>query len=152
MKPAVVRIGASLEPGLLRALDGWTKERNSPSRSDSIRFLIRKEMAEKELDDPEADAVGTVMVLFRHNAPNVLQRMVEAQHRWGQHIRSSSHVHLEGGACVETMILVGRRGEVERAAEDIRGVKGILQGRFVVTTPAVAGGATGHQHPHRVTR
>lgn len=148
----VVRVGASLEPDLLRALDAWTKERNSRSRSDSIRFLIRKELAEKELDDPDADSVGTLMVLFRHDAPSVLRRLVEAQHRWGDHIRSSSHVHLEAGACVEAMVLAGRRTEIEKAAEDIRGVKGIIQGRFVVTTPAVAGGVTGHRHPHHPPR
>jgi hypothetical protein len=49
---------------------------------------------------------------------------------------------------VEVLILVGRRREIESASEDLRGVKGILQGRFDTITPAVAGGKTGHHHPH----
>ncbi|MFI5413613.1 MAG: CopG family ribbon-helix-helix protein, partial [Candidatus Lutacidiplasmatales archaeon] len=38
-----MRVGVSLEPELLHLLDRWVSERNSPSRSDAIRSLIRKE-------------------------------------------------------------------------------------------------------------
>ena len=138
----------SLEPGLLRLLDGWVAERNSPSRSDAIRALIRKELADHELGDPDADAVATVMLIYRHEAPNLLARITEVEHRWGSHIRSSSHVHLEGGSCLQLLALVGRREEVVRAAEDLRGIRGIAFGRYVLGSPAVAGGATGHHHPH----
>jgi CopG family nickel-responsive transcriptional regulator len=144
----VVRLGVSLEPELLELLDSWVKQRNSPSRSDAIRFLIRKELSEQELSDPQADAVGTVMVLYRHTAPNVMRRLTAAQHRWGEHIRSSIHVHLEGDACLEILVLAGKRSEIEKAAEDLRGVKGIRHGSFLITTPEVAGGRTGHRHPH----
>ena len=149
MGERVVRLGVSLEPELLGALDRWVRHRNSPSRSEAIRFLIRKELAEQQAGDPDADAIGTVTLLYRHGAPNVLRRLTAAEHRWGAHIRSSTHVHLEGEACVEVLILGGRRSEVEAAAEELRGVKGIREGRFVITAPIVAGGRTGHEHPHR---
>ncbi|MCI4339956.1 MAG: hypothetical protein L3J73_01620, partial [Thermoplasmata archaeon] len=61
-------------------------------------------------------------------------------------------VHLHGGACVESLILFGSRREVEAAADDLRGVKGILQGRFETLTPSVAGGGTDHAHPHAHAR
>ncbi len=144
----VVRLGLSLEPELLARLDEWVRRRNSPSRSDAVRFLVRKELAEKGLDDPEADAVGSVTLLYRHDDANVLRRLTAAEHRWGDHVRSSTHVHLHGGACVESLILFGSRREIEAAAEDLRGVKGILQGVFETLTPAVAGGVTDHAHPH----
>lgn len=148
MPKRVVRLGVSLEPDLLGSLDRWVRHRNSPSRSDAIRFLIRKELSEHALVDPEADAVGTVMVLYRHTAPNVLRRLTSAQHRWGDHIQSSTHFHLKGDACLEVLVLKGKRAEVEQAAEDIRGVKGILQGDYLVGTPGIAKGSTGHRHPH----
>jgi CopG family nickel-responsive transcriptional regulator len=144
----VVRLGVSLEPVLLQELDRWVRARHSRSRSDGIRFLIRKEMAEKALQDPDSDAVGTVVLLYRHDAPNVLRRLTAAQHRWGEHIHASTHVHLRGDACIEVLILLGKRREVEAAAESLRGVKGVRQGRYLVTTPEVAGGRTGHRHPH----
>jgi len=148
MPRGVVRLGVSLEPELLDSLDRWVTSRNSPSRSDAIRFLIRKELSEHALADPTADAVGTVMILYRHTSPNVLRRLTAAQHRWGEHIQSSNHFHLHGDACLEVLVLKGRRDEVERAAEDIRGVKGILQGDYLVGTPGIAHGSTGHRHPH----
>jgi len=144
----VVRTGVSLEPSLLALLDRWVEERNSPSRSDAIRALIRKELSNRTLSDPDSDALGVVALLYRHDAPNVLRRLTAAEHRWGDHIRSTTHVHLEGDACAEVVLLLGRRLEIEKAAEDLRGVKGVLDGGWLVTAPAVAGGRTGHHHPH----
>jgi CopG family nickel-responsive transcriptional regulator len=148
MTSRVVRVGVSLEPELLRQLDDWVQQRNSPSRSDAIRALIRKELADRTLSDPDSDALGVVALLYRHDTPNVLRRLTAAEHRWGEHVRSTTHVHLEGDACAEVVLLLGRRREIEKAAEDLRGVKGVMDGGWLVTAPAVAGGRTGHHHPH----
>ena len=149
MPRGVVRTAVSLEPEVLDALDRWVRMRNSASRSEAIRFLVRKETSDASLEvDAESDAVGTVMVLYDHRDPMVQRRLTHAQHRWGEHIRSTSHVHLEGDICLEVMILAGRRGELVRAAEDLRGVKGVHQGDYLLATPATAGGRTGHRHPH----
>ncbi len=145
----VVRLGVSLEPDLLALLDGWVRARNSSSRSEALRALIRKELAEHELGDPNSDSVASVLLLYRHDAPNVLRRLTAVEHRWGVHVRSSSHVHLEGGSCMQLIGLVGKRVEVVNAAEDLRGVKGIAYGQYSLGTPLVAGGTTGHRHPHR---
>jgi CopG family transcriptional regulator, nickel-responsive regulator len=144
----VVRVGVSLEPELLTLLDRWVEERNSPSRSDAIRALIRKELADRTLADPNSDALGVVALLYRHDTPNVMQRLTAAEHRWGEHVRSTSHVHLEGEACAEVLVLLGRRQEVESAARDLGGVRGVLGGESLVLTPSIAGGRTGHRHPH----
>ncbi len=151
-RPGVVRLGLSLEPELLALLDAWVRRRNSPSRSDAIRFLIRKELAGRTLEDPGADALGAVALLYRHDTPNVLRRLTAAEHRWGEHVRASTHVHLKGEACAEILVLLGKRREVESAAEDLRGVRGIVEGAFLVTSPAAAGGRTGHHHPHGAGR
>ena len=152
MSRNVVRTAISLERDLLRVLDDWVRQRNSPSRSDAIRALIRKELSEVTLADPEADALGVVALLYRHSTPNVLERLTTAEHRWGEHVRSTTHVHLEGDVCAEVVVLVGRRREVDAAAEDLRGVRGVLEGGSLALTPAVAGGKTGHRHPHRSGR
>jgi CopG family transcriptional regulator, nickel-responsive regulator len=144
----VVRLGVSLEPELLALLDRWVEERNSPSRSDAIRTLIHKEVSDRTLSDPDADAFGVVALLYRHATPNVLRRLTAAEHRWGEHVRFTAHVHLKGDACAEVVVLLGRRREVERASEDLRGVKGVLDGGWILKAPSVAGGRTGHHHPH----
>jgi CopG family nickel-responsive transcriptional regulator len=136
MAKRVVRVGVSLEPEIREALDRWARLRNAASRSEAIRFLVRKELSDTELADPDADAVGSVMVLYDHRSPNVQSRLTEAQHRWGDHI------------CLEVMVLAGRRAELVRAAEDLRGVKGISQGDYILADPRIAGGSSGHEHPH----
>ncbi|MCI4363936.1 MAG: nickel-responsive transcriptional regulator NikR [Thermoplasmata archaeon] len=152
MSERVVRTAVSLEPSVLAALDRWVRQRNSASRSEAVRFLVRKELSEGRLGEPDSDAVGTVMVLYDHRSPTVQRRLTAAQHRWGEHIRSSSHVHLEGGVCLEVMVMVGQRKELERAAEDLRGVKGVSQGDYLLATPGIAGGHSGHRHPHAHSR
>ena len=144
----VVRLGVSLEPELLAHLDAWVRRRNSASRSDALRSLIRKELVEEELDDPDADAVASVMLLYRHDAPSVLRRLTAEEHRWGPHIRFTGHAHLEGNACVEIVVVAGKRAEVIAAAEDLRGVRGVSFGDYSLVSPRVSGGATGHRHPH----
>ncbi len=148
MTRKVVRTAISLEPELLASLDRWVGERNSRSRSDAVRSLIRQELSGRALADPDADTLGAVTLLYRHGTPNVLERLMAAEHRWGDHIRSTTHIHLEGEACAEVVVLLGRRREVEAAAEDLRGVKGIVGGGWVTTAPSIAGGSTGHVHPH----
>ncbi len=148
-KEYVVRLGVSLEPSLLRLLDAWVRERNSPSRSDAIRALIRKELSDQTLGDPDADSVATVTLLYRHDAPNVLRRLAAEQHRWGDHIRFSGHIHLRGDTCVEVLGMVGSRRELVRAAEDLRGIRGVAFGDYSITSPSIVGGSTGHRHPHR---
>ncbi len=145
----VVRLGVSLEPSLLDALDRWVRARNSPSRSDAIRFLVRKELADTESVDPNSNAIGTVMVLYRHTTPNVLRRLTAAQHHWGRHVRFATHVHLNGEECMEIVVLAGKRSEVRAAAEDIRGVKGVLQGDYLIGAPGAIGGTTRRNHLHR---
>jgi CopG family transcriptional regulator, nickel-responsive regulator len=152
MTARVSRTTISLEPDLLARLDHWVRRRSSRNRSDALRSIIRGELARTTLADPESDAVATVTLLYRHDASNLLERLTAAEHRWGEHIRSSTHVHLKGGACLEVLVLTGKGNEVVAAAEDLRGVRGISLGDYVVSSPRVAGGTTGHHHPHGTSR
>ncbi len=148
MTGKVVRTTVSLEPELLAQLDRWVARRSNRSRSDAVRDLIRQHATRETLADPGADALGAVALLYRHTTPNVLRRLTAVEHRWGDHVRSTQHIHLEGDACVEVVVLFGRRFEVAAAAEELRGVKGILGGGYLSASPSVAGGTTGHRHPH----
>ena len=148
MTPRVTRTTVSLDPDLLARLDPWVHRRNSRNRSDALRAIIRAELGRTTVSDPEADAVATVTLLYRHDASNLLERLTAAEHRWGEHIRSSTHVHLQGGACLEVLVLTGKGREVVAAAEDLRGVRGISLGEYVLSSPRLAGGTTGHHHPH----
>jgi CopG family transcriptional regulator, nickel-responsive regulator len=148
MTSRITRTTVSLDPDLLARLDHWVHRRNSRNRSEALRAIIRGELGRTSVSDPEADAVATVTLLYRHDAPNLLERLTAAEHRWGEHIRSSTHVHLQGGACLEVLVLTGKRREVVAAADDLRGVRGIALGEYVLSSPRLAGGTTGHRHPH----
>lgn len=145
----VVRLGVSLDAPLREALDRWVRVRRAANRSAALRALIRRELALEGPETPHSDAVATLTLLYRHDAPRVLERLAAAEHRWGEHIRASTHVHLEGDACVEVLVLTGKGREVHQAAQELRNVKGVTLGEFVVRAPGIVGGRTGHRHPHR---
>jgi CopG family nickel-responsive transcriptional regulator len=148
-RSGVVRFAISLPPDLAEKLDDWVDRRNSKSRSDAIRFLVGRAVTEDTTSgDPHADALVAVLLLYRHGTRNVMERLTRVEHRWGEHVRSSVHIHLRGGACAEMLLLAGERGEVEQASADLRGVKGLRDGRSLLVLPAVAEGGTGHRHPH----
>lgn len=149
MARRAVRTGVSLDSESLAALDRWADQRGTGSRSEAIRFLVRKELALASLGDPDSDAVGVVMLLYDHHAAGVQRRLTEAGHRWGDHVRSSTHVHLRGDVCVEVVVAIGHRRELERLADDLRGIKGVHQGDLMLASPGTAGATTGHTHPHR---
>ncbi len=143
-----MRTAISLDPELLSALDTWAGHGPRSNRSAVLRALIRDELAKRALRDPSSDALGVVALLYRHDAPRVLRDLAAVEHRWGDHVRSTQHVHLEGDACVEVVVLLGAREEVAAASEELRGVKGVLGGGALAASPSLAGGTTGHRHPH----
>jgi len=120
-----------------------------------VRALIRKELTQEVLLDPDAPAVASVLLLYRHDEPGVLQRLTAVEHRWEGHVRFSGHVHLSAEACLEVVAISGSVREVRQMAEDLRGVKRIAFGGFTIGAPGILGkpasrleeaGSGGHSH------
>ena len=45
----LARFGVSLDENLLKALDNFVVENNLPNRSQAIRYLVEKSLAEKKM-------------------------------------------------------------------------------------------------------
>ena len=129
----LIRFGVSLEEDLLTAFDAWRERRASPSRSEAIRDLIRAALVEETTAKGEAQAVGTLSLVYDHHHSDLAQRLTELQHDVHDLIVTSLHIHLDHDNCLEVLVLRGRSDEISGLAQRILAVKGVKHGQLALS-------------------
>ncbi len=129
----VARIGVSLEGALLTRFDRLLEDRGIKNRSEALRDLVREHLVAAELAD-EADAVGSVTIIYDHRKRALSSGLTAEQHSHAHHVISAMHVHLDEAYCLEVIVLRGVLAEIRRIADRLIGQKGVLHGKLVVTS------------------
>ncbi len=129
----LVRFGVSLEQGLLHAFDEFIHRKDYPNRSEAIRDLIRQELVDQSWADNKS-IVGTVTLVYDHHQRELLAKLTDAQHHFGQLIISSLHVHLDAHHCLEVIVVKGASATVQKLANRLIGTKGVIHGKLTMTT------------------
>lgn len=132
--PEIGRFGVSMEQELLLRFDRLVEERGYASRSEAIRDLVRKEFVATEWEDPMAEVVATVSIVYGHHEHHLSDVLADLQHHHHRSIVSTTHVHLDAHNCLEVVILRGRSSVVGRIAEQLVSTKGVKHGGVVATT------------------
>jgi CopG family nickel-responsive transcriptional regulator len=142
----VVRFGVAMDADLLAEFDDFVAERGlATNRSEAVRDLVRGALTEALVEDPQAEVVGTVTMVFNHHASDLSERLDELQHKHFREIISKLHVHLDAHNCLEVIIIRGKSKEVRAMADALLGTKGVSHGELVITT---AGASDTHAHSH----
>lgn len=123
------RIGVSLDGDLLADFDRLIARRGYQSRSEAIRDLVRRELSQERLADPEAEAVAAVLLVYDHHATKLAEKLIGLQHSHLLHAISSLHVHLDEHDCLEIVVLRGQVREINKVGERIVSMKGVKLGR-----------------------
>lgn len=126
------RIGISLDRELLVQFDALVARQGYQSRSEAIRDLVRRQLSQQRLDDPQAEAVAAVFLVYDHHAANLSEKLIAVQHSHLLHAISSLHVHLDEHDCLEIIVLRGQVGEINKVGENILSMKGVKLGRVNV--------------------
>jgi len=124
------RIGVSLDKGLLAEFDELIARQGYQSRSEAIRDLVRQQLSQERLADPQTEAVAAVVLVYDHHATKLTERLIEVQHSNLLQAISSLHVHLDRHDCLEVVVLRGRVREINRLGEQILSMKGVKLGRI----------------------
>ena len=128
------RIGISLDNELLAEFDELIARQGYQSRSEAIRDLVRRQISRKQLENPDAEAIGAVFLVYDHHAAKITESLIELQHSHTNtgalQIISSLHVHLDEHDCLEIIVLRGCVGEINKVAENILSFKGVKLGRI----------------------
>ena len=123
------RIGVSLDKDLLTDFDALIAQQGYQSRSEAIRDLVRRQLSEERLSDPQAEAVAAVLLVYDHHATKLTEKLVGLQHSHLLQAISSLHVHLDKHDCLEIIVLRGQVAEINRVGERILSMKGVKLGK-----------------------
>ena len=134
----VERIGVSLETELLSTFDRLIAKQGYRSRSEAIRDLIRQQLSQQRLNNPKAEAVAGVFLVYDHHATKLTNKLIALQHSHILQVISSLHVHLGEHDCLEIIVLRGRVGQINEMGENLLSLKGVKLGRInlIATEPA----------------
>ena len=124
------RIGVSLGKELLGDFDRLIARKGYGSRSEAIRDLIRQDLSDARLDDPKAQAVAAVCLVYDHHVTKLADRLLHLQHSHLLETVSSLHVHLDHHHCLEVIVLRGPVGQIHRVGDEMVSLKGVRLGRM----------------------
>lgn len=130
---SVKRFGVSLEVDLLDKLDRLVEKHGFPNRSQAIRYLINKELVEREWVE-DGEVTGALVLLYDHHKPGIQENLTRIQHDHHQLILSGQHVHLDHDHCLETITIRGKASRLAQLADRLKTVKGIKHGELIMTT------------------
>ncbi len=133
----IIRFGVSLEKALLKEFDKMLCRKGYESRSEALRALIRKELIESALEVENTNVFGTLTIVYDHDVSNVIEKLVNIQHRYYGHILSTIHVHLDKKNCLEVLVISGKAKEVQAIADRVKSIKGVKHGKLVMMTKKV---------------
>jgi CopG family transcriptional regulator, nickel-responsive regulator len=129
----LVRTGLSLDGELLQRFDQAIVGKGYRNRSEAIRDLIRDHLVAQEIERNKV-MVGTLTILYDHHRPNLMEELVDAQHRAGGNVLAATHVHLDHQNCLEVIIMKGRSRDLQALADRILSLRGVKHGRLVLTS------------------
>jgi len=127
------RFGVSLEKQLLDEFDRLIRKRNYSNRSEAFRDLIRQELVKEEWQ-AGAEVVGAVTLVYDHHKRELVNKLMDIQHEYGNIIISSQHVHLDHNNCLEIIAVQGSPKEAQKLADSLKSVKGVKHGTLSMST------------------
>ncbi|MFO7816597.1 MAG: nickel-responsive transcriptional regulator NikR [Thermodesulfobacteriota bacterium] len=129
-----IRFGVSLDLDLLNKFDDLCAERSYQTRSEAIRDLIRNTLVQKDWEDPDNEAVGTLTLVYDHHKSDLSQRLTETQHDYLDVIVTSMHIHLDHDNCLEVLVLKGKGSRIRETADRLTSTRGVKHGQLSLTT------------------
>ena len=129
----IARFGVSMSPSLLGKFDRLIVSKGYANRSEAIRDLVRDTLVEEEVAGGE-QIVGTLTLVYDHDARDIVRRLTDIQHGHHGEIISTLHVHLDQHNCLEVLVLRGKAGEVKSIADRIISTRDVKHGRLTMTS------------------
>lgn len=138
------RLTISVDDELAEAFDRLIASRQYKNRSEAVRDLLRRELAEQAMLKGQGECVAVVSYSYDHHSRQLSSRMIEQQHDHTSLVISTMHVHVSQSDCVEAVVMRGPIKEVEALSESMIAETGIEHGH-VHFIPVVKVGGCHHQ-------
>ena len=100
------RFGVSLEDNLLDSLDQFVIDNGFANRSQAIRFLVEKNVAEKKWQCNHIVA-GTIVIMYDQVKKDISVKIADVQQHYKDVILSSSQCYLSQNFCLHIVTVTG---------------------------------------------
>jgi CopG family nickel-responsive transcriptional regulator len=129
----LMRFGVSLEKKLLEDFDRLIARKKYSNRSEAIRDLIRDSFVKEEWEKGE-EVAGAISIVYDHHKRELMDVIVDIQHKYHDMIVASQHAHLDHHNCLEVVIVKGKSDRIKTLSDKLRAVKGVKHGALSITT------------------
>ncbi|MDH6357514.1 nickel-responsive transcriptional regulator NikR [Parabacteroides sp. PF5-9] len=126
------RFGVSLEDDLLESLDQYVEENGFSNRSQAIRFLIEKNLAEKKWQCNHIVA-GTIIIMYDQIKKEIASKITAAQQNYQDVILSSSQYYVNQNFCLHIVTVLGTAHRLTELSDRLTTIKGIKHGKLVMS-------------------
>jgi len=128
------RVTITVDDDLIADLNQFISRRGYANRSEAVRDLARAALQQATLDmggGPHR-CIGAVIYVYDHSARQLSQRLAEVSRDRPDLSRTTLHVDLDHGRCMEVMVLQGRTKEVRRLSDQVIAQRGVRHGHLVL--------------------
>ena len=108
------RLTISIPDDIAKEFAILIKKRGYQNRSEAIRDILRKELADETLSAAKGECVAVVSYSYDHRKRTLPTRMTEQHHDQSGFVISTLHVHANPTECVEAVMMRGPIREVQR--------------------------------------
>ncbi len=129
----IARFGVSIDEKLLKKFDSIIEDKGYVNRSEAIRDLIRDMMVSDSISDPEADAIGTLTMIYSHDTREISDKLNDTQHHHFGSIISATHIHLDEHNCLEVIIMKGKAKTIQSISDKLLSIKNVRHGKVTIT-------------------
>ena len=126
------RFGVSLDESLLESLDLFVVNNGFTNRSQAIRFLVEKNIAETKWLCNHVVA-GTIIIMYDQSKKDISVRIEEIQQAYQQVILSSSQYYLNSNFCLHIATVTGEAYKLTELSDRLIAIKGIKHEKLVMS-------------------
>ncbi|HEK1688180.1 TPA: nickel-responsive transcriptional regulator NikR [Pseudomonas putida] len=126
------RITITLDEELLSLIDRRVESQGYQGRSEAIRDLLRNGLREAEALPEDDPCVAVVSYLYDHTTRELPKRLNQTLHAHHDLTRSTLHVHLDAGHCLEVSVLQGPSGRIGELSRQLMVERGVEHGQVQV--------------------
>lgn len=126
------RFGVSLEDSLLESLDKYVDDNGFANRSQAIRFLVEKNVAETKWQCNHIVA-GTIVIMYDQEKTAISSKIVSIQQDYQDAILSSSQYYINQNFCLHIVTVMGTAHRLTELSDRLTAIKGIKHGKLVMS-------------------
>ncbi len=129
----LARFSVSIEEDLLAAFDKLIARDGYPTRSEAVKHLVREALVDKEWKG-KGNVAGAIVMVYDHHKRDVVRKLLNVQHDYGEIIIATQHVHLDHDNCLEMVTVKGKASRIHKLTRTLKMLKGLKHSDVLMTT------------------